>query len=217
MARTPMKKKNQLPSGSYRVQVYSHADADGKKHYKSFTAPSKKLAQAAANDWLAKRDAGIQTPDDLTVYEAITRYVNVKKGVLSPSTLKEYAGMQKRYFTGTLGSLKLALGDGVEATTDDLGHDGGREDRERQHRDEYVRALDREVDEEDPQQVGRAAEELDVGGDDPLEHAQPARAVLLDEREHGAQDNREDDRKDRDLDRLEEALHDEGDVCRGED
>ena len=88
MARTPKKKKNQLPSGSYRVQVYSHADADGKKHYKSFTAPSKKLAQAAANDWLAKRDAGIETPDDLTVCEAITRYVNVKKGVLSPSTLK---------------------------------------------------------------------------------------------------------------------------------
>lgn len=48
MAKTPKKKKNQLPSGSYRVQVYSHTDADGKKHYKSFTAPSKKLAQAAA-------------------------------------------------------------------------------------------------------------------------------------------------------------------------
>ena len=105
---TPKKKKNQLPSGSYRVQVYSHTDSDGRKHYKSFTAPSKKLAQAAANDWLAKRDAGIQTPDDLTVYEAITRYINVKKGVLSPSTLKEHAGMQKRYFTGTLDSLKLA-------------------------------------------------------------------------------------------------------------
>ena len=88
MAKTPKKKKNQLPSGSYRVQVYSHADADGKKHYKSCTAPCKKLAQAAANDWLAKRDAGIETPDDLTVCEAITRYVNVKKGVLSPSTLK---------------------------------------------------------------------------------------------------------------------------------
>lgn len=88
MAKTPKKKKNQLPSGSYRVQVYSRTDADGKKHYKSFTAPSKKLAQAAANDWLAKRDAGIETPDDLTVCEAITRYVNVKKGVLSPSTLK---------------------------------------------------------------------------------------------------------------------------------
>ena len=90
MARTPKKKKNQLPSGSYRVQVYSHADADGKKHYKSFTAPSKKLAQAAANDWLAKRDAGIETPDDLTVCEAITRYVNVKKGVLSPAPKNKY-------------------------------------------------------------------------------------------------------------------------------
>ena len=88
MARTPKKKKKpaaqwQLP----RAGVLSRR-CGRKKHYKSFTAPSKKLAQAAANDWLAKRDAGIETPDDLTVCEAITRYVNVKKGVLSPSTLK---------------------------------------------------------------------------------------------------------------------------------
>lgn len=35
------KKKNQLPSGQFRVQVYDYTDDDGKKHYKSFTAASK--------------------------------------------------------------------------------------------------------------------------------------------------------------------------------
>ena len=36
--------KNQLPGDSYCVQVYSHTDADGKRHYKSFTALSKRRA-----------------------------------------------------------------------------------------------------------------------------------------------------------------------------
>ncbi|HIX25731.1 MAG TPA: site-specific integrase [Candidatus Lachnoclostridium avicola] len=107
MAKTPKKKKNQLPSGSYRVQVYSHTDANGKRHYKSFTAPSKKLARAAANDWLTKHDSKEQTPENLTVYDAVTRYITLKKGVLSPATIKEYIGMQKRYFTGTIGNMKL--------------------------------------------------------------------------------------------------------------
>ena len=29
-----------LPSGSWRIQVFDHKDVDGKKHYKSFTAPT---------------------------------------------------------------------------------------------------------------------------------------------------------------------------------
>lgn len=33
------KKKNELPSGNIRIQVYDYTDEDGKKHYKSFTAP----------------------------------------------------------------------------------------------------------------------------------------------------------------------------------
>ena len=107
MAKTPKKKKNQLPSGSYRVQVYSHTDADGKRHYKSFTAKSKSAARAMANDWLAKRDDDVVTPETITVYDAISKYIDVKKGVLSPATIREYQGTQKRYFRGPLGSMQL--------------------------------------------------------------------------------------------------------------
>ena len=56
MGNPKKKKKNQLPSGSYRVQVYDYTDADGKKHYKSFTAASKKLAQMAAAQWQANKE-----------------------------------------------------------------------------------------------------------------------------------------------------------------
>ena len=51
----PKKKKNALPSGSFRVQVYDYTDKAGKKHYKSFTAPTKRQAQALAADWKACR------------------------------------------------------------------------------------------------------------------------------------------------------------------
>ncbi len=56
------KKKNALPSGSIRVQVYDYTDAEGKKHYKSFTAPTKKQAQARAADWKANKNKA-QVPD----------------------------------------------------------------------------------------------------------------------------------------------------------
>ena len=56
------KKKNALPSGSIRVQVYDYTDAEGKKHYKSFTAPTKKQALAMAADWKANKNKA-QVPD----------------------------------------------------------------------------------------------------------------------------------------------------------
>ena len=41
MEKKKPKKKNQLPSGNVRIQVYDYTDEDGKKHYKSFTAATK--------------------------------------------------------------------------------------------------------------------------------------------------------------------------------
>lgn len=103
----PKKKKNQLPSKKFRVQVYDYTDTEGKKHYKSFTADSKKLAQAAANEWRVNKDKDKLIVENLTVYEAITQYMNIKKGVLSPATLRGYTGMQKNYFSGSFGLTKL--------------------------------------------------------------------------------------------------------------
>lgn len=39
-----MAKAKQLPSGNWRVQVYDYTDSIGKRHYKSFTAETKKEA-----------------------------------------------------------------------------------------------------------------------------------------------------------------------------
>lgn len=99
------KRKNQLPSGNIRIQVYDYTDLDGKKHYKSFTAPTKKQAQLLAAEWQANKDRA--QPENLTVYEAVSKYVNSKQSVLSPSTLRGYETIQKNYFRGEFGRQKL--------------------------------------------------------------------------------------------------------------
>lgn len=80
-----------LPSGNYRVKVYSHKDNSGKKIYESFTAPTKKEAELKAAEWLNQRERHKRY--NLTVKEALERYINAKEGVLSPSTIRGYNRM----------------------------------------------------------------------------------------------------------------------------
>ncbi len=100
-----MKPATQLPSGSWRVQVYLYKDSDGKRHYKSFTAPTADEAEYAALEW--KLGKSNEESEDITVYQAITKYIESKKNVLSPSTIKSYLGTQKNYFSGQFGNQKL--------------------------------------------------------------------------------------------------------------
>ncbi len=107
MAKTKSKKKkkNELPSGSYRCQVLDYTDPDGKRHYKSFTAPTKAEAQYLAAQWRTNR-AEDKKPK-LTVYEAVDRYIKIKDSVLSPSTIAGYKRMHKNYFNNEFGRIDL--------------------------------------------------------------------------------------------------------------
>ena len=49
------KRKNSLPSGNFRVLALDYTDPDGKRHYKSFTAPTKKEARMLADEWNYQR------------------------------------------------------------------------------------------------------------------------------------------------------------------
>ena len=100
------KGKNKLPSGNSRIQVYDYTDVDGKKHYKSFTAPTKKEAKFLAAQWLAGKAA--MAEEDITLYKAVTRYIDAKRGVLSPSTIRGYEAVQRNYIKPyALGRTKL--------------------------------------------------------------------------------------------------------------
>lgn len=76
------------PSGMWKVRVYSHTTADGKKHYRAFTAPTKQEAEQQAAKFSSKTDRAARV--DLTVAEAIDGYITAKEGVLSPSTVRGY-------------------------------------------------------------------------------------------------------------------------------
>lgn len=88
-------KATKLPSGSWRVLVYSHTE-NGKRIYESFTEATKAEAELRASEYKAKKHRLHRT--DLTVGEAIEGYINAKEGVLSPSTIREYKRAQKNDF-----------------------------------------------------------------------------------------------------------------------
>lgn len=90
-----MAKAKRLPSGSWRCRVYSHTDSYGKKHYESFTAPTKQQAELMASKFA--NDTDRKKIDDITVQEAVERYIEANRSVLSPSTINGYKKDSKRF------------------------------------------------------------------------------------------------------------------------
>lgn len=74
-----------LPSGNYRIRKYTYTDENGKKHYKSFTAKTKKEAERLCATW-----SGDAPDQDLTLKEAFDIYLDEKSNILSPSTIIGY-------------------------------------------------------------------------------------------------------------------------------
>ena len=81
-----------LPSGSYRVRVYLYKDADGKEHYKSVTAKTKKEAER-----LASLVTPVHSVSDLTVWEAVQRFIASKESTLSDNTIRSYLSAAQRF------------------------------------------------------------------------------------------------------------------------
>lgn len=72
-----------LPSGSWRVRIYTGTIA-GKKKYRSITAGSKREAERIAATISLRASRG------LTVSDAVTRYITAKAATLSPNTIRSY-------------------------------------------------------------------------------------------------------------------------------
>lgn len=82
-----------LPSGSWSARLFLGEDENGKKHYKSFTAATKREAERLALNYAEER----ATPDRITFKDALARYIESKSNVFSPSTLRGYRQMEKYY------------------------------------------------------------------------------------------------------------------------
>ena len=79
-----------LPSGSYRCRIFDYKDEKGVKHYKSFTAETKKEAEYQALLFSMNKKKVKSENQDLTLEKAMLNYCEMKSNVLSPSTLANY-------------------------------------------------------------------------------------------------------------------------------
>lgn len=95
-----MAKAKKLPSGSWRVQLYIGKDDAGKRQYKSFTAPTKKEAEAAAALYSVQKKQ--KDAIGMTVGDAIDKYIESKENVLSPSTISGYRIIRRNYMQGLM-------------------------------------------------------------------------------------------------------------------
>lgn len=86
-----------LPSGNWRVQVFSHKDENGKPKYVSFTAATKAEANRQAAEFQANRQFE-DKPQDLTVGAAVKKYIDKNADDLSPKTLLEYRRYEEQYY-----------------------------------------------------------------------------------------------------------------------
>lgn len=87
-----------LKSGNWNLYKYDYTDETGKRHYKSFTAPTKAEIRRMVSKWTdsrTKRPAAV-----LVLSDAAQGYFDLKASVLSPSTLRGYKGIKKNYIDG---------------------------------------------------------------------------------------------------------------------
>lgn len=82
-----------LPSGSWRARLFLGEDENGKKHYKSFTASTKREAERLALNYAEEQKSSTSA----TFGDAFDEYMEIKSNILSPSTINGYKKMKKYY------------------------------------------------------------------------------------------------------------------------
>lgn len=95
MQRIKVPEAKQLPSGSWRCRVkMQNADR------KSFTAQTKAEAEKQASDYVARYLAGVEEVKAKydTVGACIDRYIDSRRNVRSPSTIRGYTAIRKNNF-----------------------------------------------------------------------------------------------------------------------
>lgn len=88
-------------NGKWRNLLYVGKDANGKRIYESFTGDTKAEANALAAmraRELEVRGYKQRNPSELTVGEAIDKYIEDRDAVLQPKTIREYKGYRRNYF-----------------------------------------------------------------------------------------------------------------------
>lgn len=89
-----MAKATELPSSAWRVLLYVGKDENGKRKYKSFSAENRRDAELAAAEYAASYPND-KSNCDLTLGQAMDKYIDSKRNIVSPSTLRGYLGIRR--------------------------------------------------------------------------------------------------------------------------
>lgn len=84
-----------LPSGSWRIRVYSHTEGN-RRVYKSFTDRTKRDAEKKAAEWVLKRT---ESKSGRCIRDAVEVYISSRNGLVSPSTLRAYKSYLKHHIS----------------------------------------------------------------------------------------------------------------------
>lgn len=77
-------------------QKYNYYDEHGRRRGKTFSAPTKAALRALIEEW---EESHLENGKPvLSVSKALQRYMDAKRGVLSPSTIRSYEGIQRNHF-----------------------------------------------------------------------------------------------------------------------
>lgn len=85
-----------LKSGNWRCLAYIGKDRNGKRIYKSFTAPTKKEAELMALTFTGEEKE--KNDSNVTLGEIVDRYIDSKSNILSASTILGYKRIRKSCF-----------------------------------------------------------------------------------------------------------------------
>ena len=88
-------KAKKLPSGSWRVNQYVGKGFEGKRIYKSFTAPTKKEAEYLAAEYVLKNKTMLERK---ILGSLIDAYIADRQSILSPTTIQGYQIIRRNDF-----------------------------------------------------------------------------------------------------------------------
>lgn len=99
-------KIRKLPSGNYNARIEITPTGSTERKWKSITAPDRATVRQLAAEYEKKAKNGAP----VTLSEALERYLNAKKAVLSPYTVKGYQIIIKKVKDANLGGLCADMG-----------------------------------------------------------------------------------------------------------
>lgn len=83
-----------LASGNYRCLIFEGME-NGKRKYKSFTAPTKKEAEFLATQYMMDKNEKKSKKSEYLFCDELEKYISTKEAVLSPSTIKGYKNIER--------------------------------------------------------------------------------------------------------------------------